>query len=150
MMRFSDYQKVINEAFNKPLKWKWTEKARNEYSAEFTTPSGREMMVGIEKLVRTWEIMFAPKNPPKNGEPLALTGENEPIPILATVLDIIKAFVEEMGGMENVNKINFIADKEDKGRASAYKKLAQRMLPKDWKLDVEETDRAVSFTISSK
>lgn len=148
-MNFKDFR-VIEEALNKTLKWKWKRQESDEYHAQFTTPSGRSMEVLIEKIGNSWELMFAPENPPDSDRPIGLTGENEPLPILATVIDIAKAFVEQKGGIENVRKIQFSADKEDKTRASAYKRIAERMIPKDWKLDVDESDRAFMFTITHK
>jgi hypothetical protein len=85
---------MINEAFDKPLKWKWFRDEQRSMKAEFTTEDGHEYNVTFNVGRRDTAVWFSLKKGEKDFTQ-ANTGTGNAMAVFATVFDIVKDFIKK-------------------------------------------------------
>ncbi len=144
-MRANDF---ITEVFEPGKKnWEWARLGTNEVSAFFKV-GGREYLwqafTGVAN-PKKWEIQFRlirkPDEDPDDLDLFGKTGTGNSPEVIATAVDIIRAFLKEYG-LDRVEEITFNAKEEPKfgttektkdprshTRASLYTRMIKRLLP---------------------
>jgi hypothetical protein len=129
----------INEAFDRPYKWKKKSNSSDIVKYTFDTSDKRNFVVTMinEEYLGAWEISFVTSGS------FAPTGEGDQFRIFATVIDCIKDFIKN----KDPEAFMFFADaKERKGDApSSRMKLYDRMVKRfandiKYMVSVEEVD----------
>lgn len=134
----------ITEVFDQPYPWKWDDRFRSSWVANFA-----DVVVFVAPVAGTdeWEVTFSRNNS------MAVTGEGDQFKIFATVIDIIKDFVN----LKNPTAIKFSAEKADLTTKSASRpKLYNAMVRRfasQFGYDVKETskyDDYVDYVLTKK
>lgn len=110
--------KKLTEAFDKVYPWKWTEKKDWGWAAKFKDVT---VTVATDPTHSAWEVKFT------RNYSMEITGGGDQFGIFATVLDIIRDFVQKM----NPRVITFSAEKEDqRTKSNSRPKLYSAMVKK--------------------
>lgn len=129
----------ITETFDKPYPWKWVSDRDNYKKAESLIPTGTKSVLPTGSILKVefsltdlpddtfWDIQFLVNYS------MGITGDGDAMKIFATVLDVIKKFVEK----NKPKKMKFSAEKivrhpvdsepnAGSSRISLYNRLVQR------------------------
>lgn len=110
--------KKLTEAFDKVYPWKWTEKKDWGWAAKFKDVT---VTVATDPTESAWEVKFS------RNYSMEITGGGDQFGIFATVLDIMRDFVQKM----NPRVITFSAEKEDqRTKSNSRPKLYSAMVRK--------------------
>lgn len=133
----------INELFDKKYKWKWLDLGQKQGIARFKTSDGGTIVVLFGKYKSgAWDVEFE-----KDGD-YSKTNEGDQFAIMATVMDIIKDFVESVQPPELI----FSAEKDPKpgARMDSRPNLYKRMVSKfaaaaGYQVDQKQEQHATTF-----
>lgn len=119
-------RKTLTELFDKTHDWRWAGKSPTLVKAEFESTDGGTITVFFKSTSPTsthYEVAF------KKGDTMKRTGDGDQFAILATVMEIISAFMKENPDAESMD---FVAKREGlaathpkyrDSRASLYKRM---------------------------
>lgn len=108
----------LAESFNKVYPWKWTEKKDWGWAAKFKDIT---VTIATDPTESAWEVKFS------RNYSMEITGGGDQFGIFATVLDIMRDFVQAM----NPRVITFSAEKEDqRTKSNSRPKLYSAMVRK--------------------
>lgn len=137
----------LDELFNKPTGWKWVKPPRNseqpeEARAQFKTSGKRTILVRFNPLSDdTVEMNFVNKK--QQHDPnyqYGITGEGDATEVLATSVDILKAYMELV-------PFNIELSAEEDNRASLYQRMLDKMLPPEAYLSSKPSGSGTDFHI---
>ena len=139
------FEQFITETFTKTFDWEWTVITTGMVQAKFTLDNGTVYTVKFDEEddEGTWFAVFE-----ANGSVTKTTNDFKSLQILATVMEIMKAFFEKFGN--GVGALHFDGAKSDINRASTYEKLLKRFLPTGWSYDIYDKGKKVDFVIQRK
>jgi hypothetical protein len=130
----------IGDLSQKPYDWKAEfDKSDEENDVyTFTTDSGTKYEVNLYNYIGTrsvWELEFLAQHGIRGMSSKQLTGGNEPLKIMSTIVDIVKSFIEYKGDVDSIlySPTKGKTGEEDaKGntRAKLYKIIIQKNFPK--------------------
>ena len=122
MKTFKEYEKIINELFDRPARWKITRERDDELTYR-STIDGKSLLVVFNTLSdENWETSFV-----VDGE-FKTTGGGDEIVIFSTVLDIMADFIERV----TPKSISFTAfkDSSSDSRGKLYDRFVNRFASK--------------------
>lgn len=141
----------LNELFNNVYDWKWGYKPT---IATFITDDGGEVVVGFSQLQKSspnYEVSFS-----KNDN-IKRTGEGDQFKIIATVIEVIKAFIQKNPKLE---LLTFTAKREGRElenrkfknkRAALYKRMLGRFASQHgFEFHEDEVGRMTEFYLVKK
>ena len=163
-----------NEAINEigdlsqaPYKWSYLPDNSDEYNKEysFTTKDSKYSVIFyMNKTGDNWDLEFLASTGIGGSSTRTLTGGNEPLKIMSTVVDIVKDFLKQAS--TRIKTISYSPtkgkqgekDAEDNTRAKLYKIIIQKNFPKakisggdDVTIDVSAySNKAISESIVGK
>jgi hypothetical protein len=167
MKYLKDYkQSLINELFDKPVKYKFVNKeqiSEHEYSFTYefvikiSSWNSIKYIVSIAtqtklnllgKIRKTADVAFSLKNYTKySDDPFGKTGTGNELIVFSTVMTIIKDFIRND---PSINKITFTSEKDEytsDNRSSLYKKMVKRYLPSGWKEKISDYHNYTQFEL---
>jgi len=144
----------LNELFNDVYQWQWSGKTTKVIKAKFNTDSGGFVEVFFERLhpdSENFEVGFK-----KDGE-IKRSGEGDQFKIMATVIDVIKSFMQEH---PETNVLTFTAKREGEElnspkiknrRAALYSRMLKRFADKlGYIYSQEDIGRMTEFVLVKK
>jgi hypothetical protein len=148
-MKFKQYNQ-LNEAFDKPYKYKQTSKTSIQAKYQFFEDnSDDEFEVTITEfdkyLDKTWQygfvIVFNKNNSAK------ISTSNSPFRVFATIVDITKNEIKN--SKKDIVFIEFSAAEGEKSRIKLYRRMAESFRKKlKWDIVIEENESGdIFFTI---
>jgi len=130
----------IGDLSQKPYDWKAefdkSDEENDVYS--FITDSGTKYEVNLYNSVGTrsvWDLEFLAQHGIRGMSSKQLTGGNEPLKIMSTIVDIVKSFIEYKGDVDSIlysptKGKTGEEDAKDNTRAKLYKIIIQKNFPK--------------------
>ena len=140
---------LLKEMFDNILPWEWDDAQTSGTHMEASFVVG-DLLYGIEFQVDSigaWDIQFGSSErggqaAPKNN----ITGTGQSMAVFATVVDIVKNFIDEV----DPDEMSFTAKKSEPSRVALYNRML-KMFPKDkWYTEVTEMTVSVHYTIMTK
>lgn len=142
------FKQFLTELFDQGFDWEWSEQTSELYRAKFETEQ-YDYQVEIVNYGSEWYVDYGVRGKGKSNDFSATidTEENVSSKVMATVLSIVEDFVN----MVNPDVITFDAEKNKLGRADFYEKIIQRMLPRNYKVEKDDTPGGMAeFTIQKE
>lgn len=136
------------ESLTSPYKWHWKSRQAVYPVAEFTTNSRDTIHVNFDHQARgTYDVDFTSM---KSG--VFSTDDQDSFKVMATILDVVRAFINEFG--QYVRWLEFTSVKDDDDgpdkRGSLYARMLTKYLPKEWKVDSRPNAAGTYFTVFRK
>lgn len=138
----------LNEVFDKVLPWEWEKDDEN--TAVFTVDDAEYNVEFGKDMVDSWVISFGRTELGSrrsiSSAKTNITGTGNQHAIFATVIDIIKNFIDEV----NPDEMSFTAKKSEPSRIALYNRM-MKMFPKDkWYTEITELTDSVYYTIMTR
>jgi hypothetical protein len=142
----------LNELFNAKAddnqKGDWYDEDLSTYVTTFKA-GDREIDVTFDQVPRLgshWDVGFSERSKrTKNKQSTAITGSGNEFEVFAKVIAIVKKFIND----NSVDSLAFTADKGDRNRYKLYQRMVDRLTPKGWTKEVDETgDNKALFVIT--
>jgi len=140
----------ILEVLGTPYPWKLESKKPTQWAASFQTRDGRKIKIAILLQRAGWyEILFGEEIETKKGvvHDLSMTGRGDAFRVVATVIEVVKEFVQS----QKPEKMVFKADSSQSGRVRLYRTLAHKAA-KLFGMNVEEVkkDGDINFRLRAE
>ena len=113
----------LQEALNRPYKWRRGRSTANLWQAEFTADKKSKYKFKAQQKKKYWEVEFKMKNPPEGTGERGITGTAGAgaTKVFATIIQIFEVFVKE----NTPDSIKFTADKTEGVRTTRAKLYAR-------------------------
>ena len=113
----------LQEALNRPYKWRRGRSTARNWKATFTTPEKYKYEFQAVRVKKRWEVAFSLENPPKDAPSMGVTGTAGAgaTKVFATIIQIFEVFVKE----NKPDSIKFTADKTEGVRTTRAKLYAR-------------------------
>ena len=113
----------LQEALNRPYKWRRGRSTANLWQAEFTADKKSNYKFKAQQKKKYWEVEFKMKNPPEGTGERGITGTAGAgaTKVFATIIQIFEVFVKE----NKPDSIKFTADKTEGVRTTRAKLYAR-------------------------
>ena len=133
----------LQEALNRPFKWRRGISTAKSWKATFTTPEKYKYEFQAVRIKKRWEVTFSLENPPKDTHSMGVTGSAGAgaTRVFATIVQIFEVFVNEIKPFQ----IRFTADKtegERPTRAKLYARFAKKFASA-YGYDLETKDNVI-------
>lgn len=124
MISFKQYLLETRTPFMSPVKYKWSDKGPNQWSARFTIGDAHYVVImgESEDSDTRWDVVFDLENRPINSEPYSMTGTGNVDAIFSTITVMIKELITER---PDIMSIVFSADKPS--RQKYYERWAEHL-----------------------
>ena len=111
---------ILTELFDRPVPWKWTYQAADQYEASFSLNNVDYAVHIIETGRQYWEVTFRDKD---RADPYGITGKQkqQSMLIFSTVIDILKQFKQANPG------VTFTFSAEEPNRQKLYNRIVSSM-----------------------
>ena len=134
----------LHEAFSNPYSWKWTSKDDERWIANFPEVKGQAEvhLIDNDLVGYTFEI---------DGS-MGVTGKGDGFRIFATAIEILVDYIRK----EKPKQINFSAEKynfaakKKTNRNRLYTRMIKKYVPKEYKLNMTNTEYDTIFHLKRK
>ena len=147
MKTFSKIHSEIYESLKRSVKWEWTDfdEEYEEYFAEFSTENEDYFVTFEKEFINSSANDYIVRFDSREGgeEAYSKTGKFEANVVLATVIEIIKDFVQT----KDPDSIVFSAENDEINRGSVYRKIISREIPQEYRVDISQEMEETIFRI---